>query len=333
MTIVDERVRIMATVGGPWPETVSFERPKALLPFLEHVVRRSRSVDAVVLLGTAGFNMRYADLLAAVLLRITRRPPVVIISDATWQTGSARLSRGNRVLACALSRAARAVIRFIDGDNVTYAVLSTEEEAAFPERWGVDSGRVVFTPFSATLREAASLPVTDGGYFFAGGDSFRDYDLLMEAAALVPFEIRVATRLPLESKLGNVTIRQLDHWSYMKEFLASKAVVVPLRVAQRSAGQQTYINAMTAGKPLIVTEAPGVRDYVADGQTGLIARRDPEALAAAMTWIADPANQKALQEMTRRARDVAESEYSEEAYFRRLERIAVAAVERQRGRA
>jgi glycosyltransferase involved in cell wall biosynthesis len=41
--------------------------------------------------------------------------------------------------------------------------------------------------------------------------------------------------------------------------------------------------AMALGKPLVVNDAPGVRDYVRDGETGIVVPRDdPATLAAAL---------------------------------------------------
>jgi glycosyltransferase involved in cell wall biosynthesis len=95
-------------------------------------------------------------------------------------------------------------------------------------------------------------------------------------------------------------------------------MVVPLRPAARSAGQQTYLSAMLAGKPLIVTDAPGVRDYVVPGQTALVVENEPEALRAAITWVLDPANKAEVQLMTDRARRSVEEQYLARHYFARL---------------
>ena len=51
----------------------------------------------------------------------------------------------------------------------------------------------------------------------------------------------------------------------------------------RSSGQTTYINAMARAKAIVVTDAPGVRDYIQDSETGLIvAPGDPDAMAQAV---------------------------------------------------
>jgi glycosyltransferase involved in cell wall biosynthesis len=62
--------------------------------------------------------------------------------------------------------------------------------------------------------------------------------------------------------------------------------VVPIKQHVRSTGQQTFLNAIVHEKPVLVTSAAGVSDYITDGVTGLI-EQDPEALAAAMARLMD----------------------------------------------
>lgn len=66
-------------------------------------------------------------------------------------------------------------------------------------------------------------------------------------------------------------------WPVVK---AAEIVVYPYRSSSQSASLQV---AMSAGKPLIVTDAGGLPEVIQDGQNGLVVpARDPEALAAAL---------------------------------------------------
>jgi colanic acid/amylovoran biosynthesis glycosyltransferase len=50
------------------------------------------------------------------------------------------------------------------------------------------------------------------------------------------------------------------------------------------------MEAQAAGLPIVCTDADGLRENIADGETGFaVARRDPAALAAAITRLTDPA--------------------------------------------
>jgi glycosyltransferase involved in cell wall biosynthesis len=51
----------------------------------------------------------------------------------------------------------------------------------------------------------------------------------------------------------------------------SKMVVVPMKKGLlHSGGQQTYLNAMAMGKPVIVADDCGAKDYIQHGVDGLI---------------------------------------------------------------
>ena len=125
---------------------------------------------------------------------------------------------------------------------------------------------------------------------FAGGDSLRDYAPLIAAADGLPAQVTIASRTERGPVPPNVALGALPGPRYDELFREASVVVVPLeRRSDRSAGQQTYLNAMVLGKPVVVTDALGVRDYVEDGETGFLvppgdAARPPRA-ACAGSWI------------------------------------------------
>ena len=81
----------------------------------------------------------------------------------------------------------------------------------------------------------------------------------------------IASRAAPARAPANVTIGELDPRRYEERFRSASIVVVALAPRRdRSAGQQTYLNAMVLGKPVVVTDALGVREYVEDRRTGLI---------------------------------------------------------------
>ena len=74
-----------------------------------------------------------------------------------------------------------------------------------------------------------------------------------------------------------------------RQTLASAAVVaLPLLPAPRSTGQVVFLEAMSFGKPLVTTRAPGTVDYLRDAENALLVPpRDPDALAAAVNRLLD----------------------------------------------
>jgi len=255
------------------------------------------------------------DQLAAALIRRRRTPPVVVITDCTWKRGASPLERA----------ASRAGLRALEGPAVFYCVLSSAESELFPRTWGVDPARVFFTAYHHTLRKDELAHTDPGDGVFAGGDSMRDYRPLIDAARSVPADVTVATRdasLLRQGLPANVRAGPLPPERFLERMRAARVVVVPLIESERSAGQQTYLNAMAMGKIVIATDTPGVRDYIAHGETGLVVPpRDAAAMAEALRWAVDPANEPAARDMRARARDVVRTEFTPDRYVARVLRV------------
>jgi glycosyltransferase involved in cell wall biosynthesis len=186
-------------------------------------------------------------------------------------------------------------------------------------------------PWTVTFSESElQRPAGDSGRVFAGGNSLRDYDPLIEAAGSLPAPVDIATstlsaeqhrRLP-----ANVVARVWPQREYDELLLNAAVVVVPLQSREdRSSGQTTYVNAMARGKALVITDSPGVRDYIEHGRTGLIVPPgDPDALAASIRRLLDdPAERR---QMGQRAREYALSQLTLSHYARRLLAVADEAV-------
>lgn len=310
---------IMSSMWGStprWERYVAFYRPERVGTLADH--RRmwslARGRRAVILLGAVSVRHRYRDLVFALALKyLRRRPPRVLITDATWEPGSRALAARTHLPESVLARLVRGVIGLIDGPHVHYAVLSRDEIPVFSQTWGVPTERIVFTPFPATI--PADTPTSEGDYVFAGGNSLRDYDLLEEALERSGQRAVVASTWRPRRDVADVRAGTLPHEEYVRLLAGARAVVTPLQTTVRSAGQQTYLNAMLLGKVAVVTDAPGVRDYVTDGVTGVIVPPTAEALAAALRDIADPARAEHYRAMGQRAREYVLAHHTYERYF------------------
>lgn len=279
------------------------------------LLQLAKDREVIILNGSVGRRQRYRDVVFAIILKWFRRnPPPVLMQDATWEPTSDSLLRDYPFLAPWLPRLARFAISLLDGPHMRYAVLSTDEVKTFPQVWGVDPHRVVFQPFPHTLGKYRGMPTRDDGYLFAGGNSMRDYDLLEEALQGTGVPTHMATSWTPKRNLVHVEARSTSHEEFMQLLANARVVVVPMRKMVRSAGQQTYLNAMLLGKPVIVTEAPGVRDYIIDGVTGVIVPRDAAALRAAILHAMDPANAGFYAKMVERAREDVLNRFTEKHY-------------------
>lgn len=287
-----------------------------LVRWLRVFLRRAKGKDALILRATVTRSERYRDLVGALVLKLLPgRTPRIVFSDATLDPGSSGSGLAERLLA----GARRLLIRLADGPHVVWCVLSSEERSTFADTWGVDAERVVFTPFTFTLwkGEADLEPRPAGDYLWSGGNSLRDYDLLLQAVQGLSTPLRIFTSQPLEVA-APTTCSAVGHEEFVDQLAAARAVVVPIAPSVRSAGQQTYLNAMALGRVTIVTDQPGVRDHIEDGVDGVVVSHDPGQLRSAIEDVLDPARADHYAEMARRARSTALSKFSPSAYYERL---------------
>ena len=280
------------------------------LRLVRDVLGAARRHDVLVLNGSL-----HTEQLAAATVALRHRSRRLVLADCTWETGGRLFDR----------LATRAGIRAIDRAEVTYCVLSTAELESFPRNWRVDPTRMRFTPWCHTLSdEELELPVSDGEYAFAGGDSMRDYRPLLDAADGLAMPIRIAARRQLTRSgatlPANVTAESTSPERFTELMAAARVVVVPLADSEdRSAGQGTYLNAMALGKPVIVPDVLGVRDYIVPGRTGIIvAPGDGAAMRSALEWVDSDGNRDAVREIGARARDAARHRFGPESYIEGL---------------
>lgn len=294
------------TLSQAWLERVDAINPWTMpLPrVFAQIVRASPNYDAVVVNGEVGWRRAYVDLLGAAAISHRRNGPAVVITDCSWKLSGNALDRA----VCRLG------LKLVDSKRVRYTVKATEELELLPEIWGMDRARVVLTPYGHTLseEELAATPSHDGGVF-AGGNALRDYDTLLNAARELQAPVTIATSLEVGERPANVQVVAVHpHERFIDLMRDAQVVVVPFRAGiKRASGMDTYLSAMGLGNLVIVSECPGVRDYIEDGQTGLIVPpADPVALRAALDWALDPGNSAEVEAIRERAREVARERFT-----------------------
>jgi glycosyltransferase involved in cell wall biosynthesis len=285
------------------------------------LVRAAGKSKLLILRGSRGFDDRYVDLLAAAVVKVLRRRTRILITDATWEPGSEALTRKLRLLRPLIPRGARVAIKLVDSPRVTYGVLSTAEVEQFPRTWSVSPDRVRFTAFTHTLwpMTPEQEAVSDQGYVFAGGNSVRDYGLLAAALKDTQVRVRIAANWTPSSPLGdNFEVAARSHEEFMTLLRGCAVCVVPLQQSIRSAGQQTYLNAMLLKKIVVVTDAPGVRDYIEHGVTGIIVPPNAADLRAAVQHVLRERKSPQYKAMAEQAHERVMTTFTPIAYRRRL---------------
>ena len=115
----------------------------------------------------------------------------------------------------------------------------------------------------------------------------------------------------------------------MKLLRECAACVVPLLDSVRSAGQQTYLNAMLLKKIVIVTDAPGVRDYIEPGVTGLIVPPQAGELRAVVQHVLSERSSPLFTAMAERAHERVVTTFTPALYRLRLLQYAEELIQRK----
>jgi glycosyltransferase involved in cell wall biosynthesis len=234
--------------------------------------RLRKHYDAVVLGGNARADTFY--LLFQRLCPFLKRP--IVKNECLWNKGNPIVHRLKRIL-----------FQFLDPVVSRYIVYSRSEIDVFSQMFGLPREKFQFIHYHNTL-ESGDLVLRQGEYVFSGGNSNRDYSQLAEAVDGLDVRVVIACSDPrLLQNLTftrNVELVSVSREEFRRLMAESGTNVVALRKGLlRSAGHQTFLNAMTMGKPVIVTDPEGAKDYIKDGVDGiLVPPDDPDALRAAI---------------------------------------------------
>lgn len=229
------------------------------------LVRSARGADVVVL-ATVGMEAA----LYPFLLRLRRRRPLIVAFD---------------YLAPRSSRAARLAgpgMRLVD----RFLVIRSGDVTMLGRRFRVPAERCEFVAWPV---RADTLPAstTDGGYVYSAGWAHREWDMVIAALAATGLAARIAPGRVVdvpETARGSIQVVPMPPPAEGRLLTAAaRSVVVALADTDLPAGPLVLLDAMAMGKAVVATDVNGNRDYVRDGETGLVVPAgDPEALAAAL---------------------------------------------------
>jgi len=205
--------------------------------------------------------------------------------------------------------AARALRRWALAGCNRFVLYSERERETCARTFGVPLERCAFVPFH-TRRTPAEAPVPGRGPLLAAGRSLRDYGTLARALRRTRVEVDVvapaAERARFVGVPGARFLGELQDQAYRDRLADSAGVVIPVVETARSAGQAVLLEAMGLGKPAVVADVPGMRDYFVPEETALTyAPGDDAELARQLERLAgDPALRRRLgQAALQRARE------------------------------
>lgn len=185
--------------------------------------------------------------------------------------------------------------------------------------WKIAPERLHFIPLGIDTDFYAEQPAPETGWtvMSAGEDRFRDHPTLVAAVEQVRRTVphaalELASSLPLHAPEGLVTVHTERLNGRIRELYRRAAVVaIALHPTVTGSGLTVVLEAMASGRPLVVTDNPGVSDYVQHGVTGLLVPPgDPDAMAGAIRTLLLDEDMRV--EMGRRAAAAARERFTTE---------------------
>jgi hypothetical protein len=204
-------------------------------------------------------------------------------------------------------------------------VVHSRGEIALLRDWlRIDERRIHFVPLQRAAIPILSTEEQDAPFAVAMGSANRDYATLFEACRRSGLPVSVVAAphaLPPGAPPPNVQLlTDLDPQACLTLAQRARFSVVPLADVAAASGQITIVEAMRMGRPLIATDTIGTRDYLVDGETGLLVPPHNAAqLAAAMERLWHDSDLRA--QVGGAARRFAEANLSDEVATAALKRL------------
>jgi glycosyltransferase involved in cell wall biosynthesis len=183
-----------------------------------------------------------------------------------------------------------------------FICLSSKQRDILVNEVGVPAEKisVLYNPTDAKFFSPPEqcAAVSQRSYAFACGMQDRDYEVLKAAARLVsfPFEVVASgyngTIADALHGVSNIKVydRRLTYVELRRLYAEARFVVVPLLPVEHAGGATSLLEGMAMGQAVIVTNSPGISDYLEGGVGAIVVPpHNPRALAQAVSELwADP---------------------------------------------
>ena len=179
-------------------------------------------------------------------------------------------------------------------------VNSSGQISPLRKAWGMDEARIHFVHFGIDTEfwePSAGIPGEPAHPVHAshpvvvsvGNDRHRDHALLLAAFQDVHSKLPEArlnlvssVRFDIPAEVGRWR-QSLTHPELRDLYRGARLAAVSTRLNNHASGLTAILEAMAMGKPVVATRTPGLDDYVADGETGvLVPPGDRDAMAGAL---------------------------------------------------
>lgn len=253
------------------------ESQAPILRTVMHLLRMERTIDAILV-----FHGDAKPWAALALYRLVGGSAHIFSFDLVLPTPTTAAQRIRAVIKGLLLRAAR------------IHICVHKDTSGYEKHYGLQRKKIVYVPFKSNCYEIRhDLVTTEGDYVLSCGASYRDYDTLLAAlrGTNVPAKIVLPsvemcrfhnTKSSLANPPPNVEVvrhdpRDRDLWY---RYLANaRLVVVPIDAnAIQSAGISVYLEAMSLGKAVIISDSPATRGILTGDMACIVPPGDPDSL-------------------------------------------------------
>jgi glycosyltransferase involved in cell wall biosynthesis len=181
--------------------------------------------------------------------------------------------------------------------------LSPAQLDVLARDWGVEPARLhlLHMGIDTEFWHAEAEPELDL-VLGAGNDRHRDHALLVEAMTRLQsrrpsLRVELVTQQPVDLPPGlGERHHAFTHPQMREAYSRASVVALAVRPNLHISGLSVLLEAMASARPVVITDSPGLREYVRDGETCLVVPPgDAEALAAGVDeLLVDPDRARTL---------------------------------------
>lgn len=174
-------------------------------------------------------------------------------------------------------------------------------------------------------------------YILAVGQEQRDYRTLQKAIAGTGIKLIIVAsshwstyRLPLLGENNTQIVQNIPYTLLRSLYARARLVVIPLNKVYYAAGANSILEAMAMGRPAILTQTPGIQEYVVDGETAIfVPPSDPIQLREKILSLWD--NKPMQKRLGENARQAIEEKMNLQIYVEQVTRIMEIAIKETGG--
>ena len=176
------------------------------------------------------------------------------------------------------------LLRTVLPSAIKFVAFSKADIPLYKQYFKLPDSQIFYVPYgTGPIRD---IQVTEGNYYFAGGYSNRNYDIVIDAFKKLEEQLVICcsrrNNLPSALPSNIIAYNDLPRREFSKLVAESKICIMPLYSRSGASGQSVTLQYMQFGKPIIATRVPTTIDYLNDQNAILIDPNSSKELGKAV---------------------------------------------------